>query len=95
MNTVEIAGSAVSVDAALIAKDLGLEPGHVLEATRAGRLTAVCEQGIEQDAGRVRVTFYHENRRLRLIIDETGRVLERSAARLRQRRRRARGTDSP
>jgi hypothetical protein len=88
MSTVEFSQSNVSVDAALIAKDLGLAPEHVLSATRAGRLTAVVEQGIAADAGRMRLTFYHRHRCLRLIIDERGQVLERSAVRLRPRARR-------
>lgn len=82
MITVEVDGSNVKIDAALIAEDLGLRPEGVLEATRAGRLTAVHEQGVAEDAGRVRMTFYHGNRRLRLTLDETGRVIERSRARL-------------
>jgi hypothetical protein len=95
-NSVEFEEAAVSVDAALIAEDLGLEPAGLIEALRAGRVTAVCEQGIAQDAGRFRLTFYHRDRRLRLIIDPTGQVLERAAARLRRRLsqlRRASGSD--
>jgi hypothetical protein len=88
MSTVEFSQSNVRVDAALIAKDLGLAPEHVLNATRAGRLTAVVEQGIAEDAGRMRLTFYHRHRCLRLIVDESGQVLERSAMRLRPRKRR-------
>ena len=85
MSIIEFSQSDVSVDAALIAKDLGLAPEHVLSATRAGRLTAVVEQGIAEDAGRMRLTFYHRHRCLRLIVDERGQVLERSAMRLRPR----------
>lgn len=92
MSTIEIAGNSVHVDAQLIASDLGLEPERVLEAMRAGRLTAICEQGVDQDAGRVRLTFYHERRRVRLIVDQSGHVLERSAGRLRARRRAAQST---
>jgi hypothetical protein len=86
MSDIELAEGAVKVDAAVIAPDLGLRPEGVLNALRARRLTAVCEQGLEQDAGRWRLTFYHANRRLRLVIDHTGRVLERSAVRQRTRR---------
>jgi hypothetical protein len=92
MSIVEFSQSDVSVDAALIAEDLGLAPEHVLNATRAGRLTAVVEQGIAEDAGRMRLTFYHRHRCLRLIVDERGQVLERSAVRLRSRKRRHYGS---
>ena len=86
MSAVELADNTLSVDAALIAQDLGLEPERVLDAMRDGRVTALCEQGIEKDAGRLRVTFYHAHRRLRLVVDESGRVVERIAGRLRARR---------
>lgn len=81
----ELAEGAISVDAAIIAEDLGLEPARVLDSLRAGALTARCEQGIGEDAGRFRLTFRHENRRLRLIVDQQGRILERSAAAARNR----------
>ncbi len=85
MNAIEFAEGALTIDAALIAKDLGLEPAVVLDCVRTGQLTAVYERGIAEDAGRCRLTFAYERRRLRLIIEETGQVLERSAARVRQR----------
>ena len=90
MSDIELAEDAVKIDAAVIATDLGLGPEGVLGALRDGRLTAVCEQGLEQDSGRWRLTFYHEDRRLRLTVDQTGRVLERSAV-----RRRLRGHGMP
>lgn len=88
MGTIDLADLAagnVSVDVTLIADDLGLAPAEVLERLRVGGLTAKCEQGIGDDAGRLRLTFYHDSRRLRLIIDRTGRILERSAQQLRRR----------
>ena len=85
MSTVELAEGTISVDATLIARDLGLDPAHVLDALRAGRLTTLCEEGIAEDAGHLRLTLYLADRRLRLIIDREGRVLQRSAARLRRR----------
>jgi hypothetical protein len=86
MSDIELAEGAVKVDAAVIATDLGLTPEGVLNALRDRRLTAVCEQGLEQDSGRWRLTFYHADRRLRLVVDQAGQVLERSAVRQRARR---------
>ena len=86
MSDIELAEGAVKVDAAVIATDLGLTPEGVLNALRDRRLTAVCEQGLEQDSGRWRLTFYHADRRLRLVIDQAGQVLERSAVLQRARR---------
>lgn len=84
MRTVELAEGTIGVEATLIAKDLGLNPTHVLDALCAGRLTTLCEQGIAEDAGHFRLTIYLADRRLRLIVDREGRVLQRSAARLRR-----------
>jgi len=87
MSDIDLAEGAVNVNAAIIAADLGLRPDGVLGALRDGRLTAVCEKGVDQHSGQWRLTFYHEGRRLQLIVDQSGRVLERSAARRRLRRR--------
>lgn len=72
-------GDAVTVDAAIVASGLGLEPQVVQELMRRGEITGVCEQGIDADAGRHRLTFFYRGRRLRLIVDEFGRVFRRSA----------------
>jgi hypothetical protein len=45
---------------------------------REGAITSSCERGIEDDAGRYRLIFFYKSRRLRLIIDEAGRVIQRS-----------------
>ena len=81
---IDIADGEVSIDAALIASDLELDPATVLEEMRSGRLTSRWESGVDKDAGRYRVTFFHGNRRLSLTVDANGQVLERS---LRQPRR--------
>ncbi|MGH8316711.1 MAG: DUF6522 family protein [Steroidobacteraceae bacterium] len=82
MSTITLADGNIDLDAAVIAADLDLDCPGVLEALRARQLTAVCERGIDKDAGRYRVTFYHGNTRLRLIVDAGGQIVERSVARL-------------
>jgi Family of unknown function (DUF6522) len=49
-----------------------------LSLMREGAITSSCERGIEDDAGRYRLIFFYKSRRLRLIIDEAGRVIQRS-----------------
>lgn len=78
MNRVTSDGGDFGVDAAILAEDFGLEPANVLTAMREGRLTSLCERGIDEDAGRSRLTFFFGQRRLRLVIDEAGTILERS-----------------
>lgn len=82
MTSITLAGGDIDLDAALIAADLDLDCMGVLEAMRVRRLTAVCERGVAEDAGRYRVTFYYGNIRLRLIVDADGQIAERSVARL-------------
>lgn len=69
MGMVRLDDGAVGIEASLIAADLGLDPSQVLESMRAGQLTARCERGVAEDAGRYRLTFLREDRLLRLIID--------------------------
>lgn len=77
-SAIEMTHGEVNVDAALIASDLELDPATVLEEMRSGRLTSRWERGVDNDAGRYRVTFFHGNRRLSLTVDANGEVLERS-----------------
>jgi hypothetical protein len=74
-----------SVDATVLANALDLSPLQVLEELRSHRITAIFERGIDEDEGRCRLTFFHRNRRVRLIVDEQGAVVERSTDRLRAR----------
>lgn len=75
---VEISDDAIAVDAAALARELRLSPDEVRNHMRAGTITCVCERGEDEDAGRYRLTFFHEGRRLRLIVEDTGRVVQRS-----------------
>jgi len=86
MGMVRLDDGAVGIEASLIAADLGLDPSQVLESMRAGQLIARCERGVAEDAGRYRLTFRRGSHRLRLIVDEQGRILERLSSRVRRRR---------
>jgi len=88
MSTIEfeLAKGTINVDAMIIAEGFGLEPTRILDSLRSGDLTALCEQGIAEDAGRYRLTFFHEDRRLRFTIDRDGQILDRSSVILRPRR---------
>jgi hypothetical protein len=55
-----------------------MEAAVLQERMRAGKITGRCEHGIDEDEGRYRLTFFTERRRLRLVIDKTGKVLQRS-----------------
>ena len=66
------------VDAAVLARELGVDASHVPGLLRAGQITSFCERGVDNDRGRFRLTFFHKGKRLRLVLDELGRVLRQS-----------------
>ncbi|MGI8549753.1 MAG: DUF6522 family protein [Dehalococcoidia bacterium] len=76
---VEFEDGAIQVDAAVVAKGLGVEPPLVQEGMREGRITSLCERGVDDDEGLYRLTFFSENRRFRLTVDNEGNVVQRSA----------------
>lgn len=76
---VEIGEDGVSVDAALLGEALGVPPSDVMRLMREGAITSLFERGEGEDAGRMRLTFFHGSRRFRLVVDETGAILQRSS----------------
>ncbi len=74
---VEVEDQTFRIDAALVAEGLAIEPALLWQSMRDGRITSVCEKGTEEDAGRYRLTFFSENSRFQLTIDERGNVLRR------------------
>ncbi len=74
---VEIQGSEIQLDAQIIADGFDLEPARIPALLRDGAITSLCERGVDEDAGRYRLTFFHKNRRIRLVVDETGSLIQR------------------
>jgi hypothetical protein len=85
MRSIEFEHDDISVNAVLIAEGLAIDPEQVQPRMRAGQITSLCERGIDEDAGRFRLTFFHGKRRFRLVVDAAGNVIERSAATVRDR----------
>jgi hypothetical protein len=78
MADVEIQGNAIVVDADVIGKALSIEGNQVQPLMREGTITTLSEQGMDDDAGTYRLSFFYKNRRARLIVSEDGRILRRS-----------------
>lgn len=76
--TLERTDEGFCIDAALLGELLGVPPVSVQELMRNSEITSVCEHGEGEHEGQYRLTFFHESRRVRLIVDETGRILKRS-----------------
>jgi hypothetical protein len=85
---------AIEVDARLVGEGLGIDPALVPALMREGAITSICERGMDDDAGRYRLTFFYEGRRLRIVIDAEGTVLQRSLLDLGERARVPRGPRS-
>jgi hypothetical protein len=77
MATIEFEEGAIQIDAAIIGEGLGIQPSLVQTQMREGKITSLCERGIEEDSGRYRLTFFSESRRFRLVVDERGNVVQR------------------
>ena len=77
MAMIEFEEGAIQVDATIVAEGLGIEPSLVQERMREGKITSLCERGIDEDNGRYRLTFFSENRRFRLVVVERGNVVQR------------------
>ena len=79
MKPVEFENGAVQIDAAIVAEGLGLALPRLQQDMRDGRITSFAERGIDADSGRHRLTFFSEHRRFRVVVDETGAIIQRSA----------------
>ena len=68
-------GPSIEVDAARIARGLGLEVAAFRQLMADRKITVLCERGTGQDAGLWRASFYYLDRRVRLLADAGGAVL--------------------
>jgi Family of unknown function (DUF6522) len=78
MTIIEFEDGALSIDATIIGKGLGIEPSLVQVRMREGMIKSLCERGLDEDIGRYRLTFFFENRRFRLVINKEGKVIQSS-----------------
>lgn len=66
---------SIEVDGALVADGLGLDVAAFRRLMDQRRIGVLCERGTGEHAGLYRASFYHGGRRVRLVIDGTGRVV--------------------
>ncbi len=72
--TIESDG-AITVQAEPVAAGLGLSIEAFLGNLRAGVVFQAMERGIDEDAGRLRITFRYRNRQFQVVTDGGGRIL--------------------
>lgn len=71
---------AVEIDGALVATGLGLALADFRQLMEHRKITVLCERGTGEDAGLYRASFYHEGKRVRLVVDEDGNPIPGRAA---------------
>lgn len=72
----------MTINAADLARLFELPEGDVRRMMREGFITSRFERGEGEDAGRFRLTFFEGDRRIRLIVDGSGQVLQTSRSRV-------------
>ena len=73
---VTLTETGATIDAHDLGPLLGLAPADVPARMRAGEITSQSEEGIDEDAGRLRLTFWYQGQRVRIICDAEGSVLK-------------------
>jgi hypothetical protein len=66
---------AMEIDGAVVARGLGLELADFRLLMDQRKITVLCERGTGADAGLYRASFYHEGKRVRLVVDRDGNVV--------------------
>ena len=67
-----------TIDAADLGKLLDIPPAQIITLMRSGAITSRFETGIEEDAATHRLTFWHNDMRVRFTCDNNGNVLKTS-----------------
>lgn len=78
MTEIKLEDGAIEVDAAVIGRGLGIDASAVQVLVRDGKITSRHERGEGEDTGRARLTFFLDNRRFHIIVDESGQIIRRS-----------------
>lgn len=66
----------IEIDGAIVAQGLGLEVAAFRDLMARRKVGVLCERGTGDDSGLYRASFYHEGRRVRLVVDAGGRVVD-------------------
>jgi hypothetical protein len=74
---------AVVFDGARVARGLGLALADFRQLMEHGKITVLCELGTGEDAGLYRASFYHDGKRVRLVVDAEGNPVQGEPARSR------------
>ena len=76
-SAITIADGEITIDAELLAPKLGLSAEALKAEMRKGIVSSVAETGINEDAGRTRVTFRYRTRAWTVVVDPDGTLHDR------------------
>jgi hypothetical protein len=69
---------AFTVDASILSEHLNVRASDIHAMMRRNDITSRCERGEGEHEGQFRLTFFYRGRRVRLNVDESGRIVRRS-----------------
>jgi hypothetical protein len=81
---IDLTQPSPTIDAADLANSLGLEPADVMAQMKAGMITSRFETGVDEHLGSHRLTFWHEDTKVRFTCDEDGTVIKTSRIKSKQ-----------
>jgi len=74
--TVLVGDDQITIDAEVLAPKLGLTVEALKDNMSNGIVTSVAETGIDEDAGRTRLTFRYRARVWRVVVEADGSLIE-------------------
>ncbi len=75
-SAISIADGEITIDAELLAPKLGLSAASLKAEMRKGIVYSVAETGINEDAGRTRLTFRYRSRAWTVVVDPDGNLVD-------------------
>ncbi len=78
MTSVETGDDGFVVKAEILAEAFGIAASEVQGLMKSQAITSRCEKGVDEDDGRWRLTFFHNNRAFRLTVDDSNQILGRA-----------------
>lgn len=78
MIRIDVESGDIEIEADVVAKGLKRDVASLREDMRSGKVTCLYERGIDEDEGRVRITFFSDTGQYRLVVDEKGQIVQRS-----------------
>ena len=79
MTGISVGDEGFVIEAQILADAFHLQAADVPLQMKDGKITSRCEKGVDADAGRWRLTFFHKDRALRLTVDAAGKILARAS----------------